>query len=283
MYMPDLKPTYKERILSLTGRVFIEPGHVGAVYQDSHFSHFLKEGQHPPLSRWDQQLVAQIPIKPHLVKLEMEVQSADSFLFNLVTSISFTFNPMKADKRRQNEATTIALNSATGKLIQDQVLREAQYGARKTIGGYGAESLLCGRVRSDIEREIRHHLQATMSDLGVSINPSSGVLIESLTPPEVVIRVQNTHYERRKTIELLENHPETAIQTFLLESLTQQNGVMVFNNRNPMHILLENLYANAFDDSESHPLPADVYQTVNAAFTNKAVRANGSHKKEVIS
>jgi len=283
MYMPELKPTYKERLRSLTGGIYIEPNHVGAIFRDSQFSHFIESGWHPPLSRWDHKLAAQIPVKLYNEDLKIEALSGDGWPHTLAASIAFIFNPMKAIRTRQAEAANLTLNGTNGRLIRDKVLREAKYAARKAIGSYNAEQLLSGHIRRAVERDIRHHLQAILTDLGVNIDPTSGVFIEALTPPETVTRVQNTHYERRKTIELLENHPETAIQTFLLESLIQQNGVMVFNNRNPMHILLENLYANAFDDSESHPLPADAYQIVNATFTNKAVRANGSHKKEVIS
>lgn len=283
MYMPDLKLTHKERLLNLTGRFFIEHNHVGVVYRNSQFSHFLESGWHLPLSQWDQKLVAQIAIKLYTEELKIEALSGDGPPHNIALSIAFTFNPMKAAKNRQAEAANLALNGTNGRLIREKVLREAKYAVRKTVGSYSTEKLLCGHIRRHIERDIRHHLQAVLTDLGVSIDPTSGVFIESLTPPEVVTRVQNTHYERRKAIELLEKHSETAVQAFLLESLAQQNGVMVFNNHGAMHNLLENLYAAAFTDHQPHPYPADDYQTVDIVLPNTSVRANGNYQREVIS
>ena len=201
MYMSDLKPTYKERLRSLTGGIYIESNHVGAIFRDSQFSHFIESGWHPPLSGWDQKLIAQIPVKIYTEALKIEALSGDGWPHNLTASIAFAFNPMKAARVRQADAANLALNGTNSRLIREKVLREAQYGARKAVGSYNAEQLLTGHIRRAVERDIRHHLQAILTDLGVSIDPTSGVFLEALTPPEAVTRVQNTHYERRKTID----------------------------------------------------------------------------------
>lgn len=284
MYLHDLKPTYKERLLGFIGRLYIEPNHIGVVFRDSQFSNFLKPGWHPSLSGWNQQLVAHIPVKLYTEDLQIEALSSDGWPHNVAAAISFTFNPLKADKSRQAEAADLALNAPNCRLIRDKVMREAQYGARKAIASYDAEHLMWGHIRHRVERDIRHHLQTVLTDLGISIDNTSGVFLKALIPPKIVTRVQNTHYERRKTIELLENHPETAVQAFLLESLTQQNGVVVFNSQNAMHKSLEKLYATAFTNHDHRSTPystdehqTDEYQTMDIVLPTASVRANGKY------
>lgn len=277
MYQTNSKPTYKERLLALTGYVRIAPNHVGLVYRNGRFAYFLESGWYPPLNLWDEQLVAQIPIKIHLVPISMEVLSADGFCFRLELSVCFTFNPAKSASKRRVEAATIVFSGNADSIITNRVIREAQYSAPKSIGYYTGETLLAGQIRSRLEREIRHHLQATLADLGVIIQPTGGVLIEALTPPEALTRTQNMQYQRRKTIELLEKYPEAALQAHLLESLTQQ-GNMIYVNRHASQGLLDHLYAAAFPNIDSHLSHAGEYQTLDLALANSFTQTNGRIK-----
>ena len=280
MNMYNGNSPYKDRLLDLTGSLQIEPNHVGVIFKNGRFADFLEHGRYPPLNPWNTRLVAQVPIKQHRVEAKMEVQSADGFTFNLALSVYFIFDPSQANQRRQAEAVAIVLGPNPNKSIQERVLREAQYGARKVIGVHAAESLLCGPTRNRVERDLRHHLQAVLHDLGVSMEPTNGVLIDALTPPEALARAQIAAYQRRKTIELLEQHPASALQAFLLETLTQPNNVTVFNNRTDANGLLENLYATAFaEHNGSYPLSPDEYRQNSIVYTESPTRSNGNHRR----
>lgn len=95
--------------------------------------------------------------------------------------------------------------------------------------------------------------------------------------------MQKATYERRKTIELLEQYPETALQTYLIETLTQQNNLMVFNNRGVGQHLLENLYTAAFTKEDSYPAHLNYQPEESIIFTNATARSNGTLRKEVMS
>lgn len=270
--------TIKESLLDMTGYILIEHGRVGIVWRNGCFSEFLEAGRYPPLNPWNERLIAQIPIKLLSTESEeLEASSADGFTFNTKVSVWFTFDPSKAARKQRVTVAQLALAHKSDEKIKAQVLRDAKYGLRKVVGRYKAEDLMQGQTRSSLEREIRHHLQSVLTEFGILIRPSSGVLIEALTPPDVLTDVKQTFYQRQKAVELLEQHPQTALQVHLLETLGRGGNIMYLNGSMPNQ-LLGKLMESAFVESDSMSIGLEGHNVVH----NNAYREiNGRNKKGV--
>lgn len=275
MFSSTQHSPYKGRLLQMIGRVFIDDNHLGIVFYNGRFAHFLSSGWQPAPSAWNGQLF-QIPIGSYLLKIDMPAQSADGFAFQATFSVLFSSDPSRAKPEHQAEMVSIALGHNASSMLRNWVERQAQYGIRKLVGAMNSEQLMSGKQYNYLERNLRHHLQATLSDLGFLFQTSDSVLIESLTPPDTLRNVQHTLYRRQKTADFLATHPQ-ALQAHLLDTMAQSDNVFL-NTTGPGNALHE-LYRAAFATNQSYPLSAHWQDT---SMTMRNGSHNGKHAQEVI-
>jgi hypothetical protein len=246
------RETMQDRLLKMMGYILIEPNHLGVVEANGRFAYFLPPGRHPPLNNWNTRLVAQIPTPMHLLDFTFTILSADRVNFTVDISVWCQFNPAKAARPHRANMATVAMGSDPASALRTIVGRATRYGLQKIIGTMSADALMQGSAVTTIERSVRHHLQTTLSDRGILCNTSSGVLIETLTPPPDVAEMQSVAYRRRKTAELLE-HPR-ALQAHLLETLERQDNVFYMNGTG-MRKAMEGLIEAAFAHTPSSSPP----------------------------
>ncbi len=269
-------PPIKDRCRQWVGQIKIAPGHLGVVFRDGKFARFLQSGWNDPISSWDEQLVAVIPIQFYQVETNLDVKSADGFSFKAVMSIQFMFNPDKVTGPNRAERIMLALSDDIDDIIQNQVARQAKYCLAKSAGDYLAADLVGGQARARLARSVRHHLHTTLSDQGVIFHASGSVLIESLTPPEALTESQIKFYERQKTVDLLNQHPDLALKAFLLETSLQPNNMM-FGNRTLLQNLVETLYMDAFAKSSEPDVFPNSHRQTAAVYANTPINNNGFH------
>lgn len=275
MFSSTQNSPYKDRLLQMIGRVLVADNYLGVVFYNGRFAHFLPPGWHPAPSAWNGQLF-QIPVKAYLLKINMPAQSADGFTFQATFSVLFSADPSRARSERQAEMAGIILERNADSVVRSWVERQAQYGMRKLVGEMDSEQLLAGKQYNCLERNLRHHLQATLSDLGFLFQANDSVLIESLTPPDTLINVQHMLYRRQKTADFLATHPQ-ALQAHLLDTMAQSDNVFL-NTAGPGNALHE-LYRAAFATNQNYPLSAHWQDT---SMTMRNGSQNGKHNQEVI-
>ena len=106
------------------------------------------------------------------------------------------------------------------------VTRGTKFGLMKAAGIYDADALLDGHTLHKLTRGVRHHLQATFSDLGIYVQEADSVLLDALNPPKILAETSQTVYRYRKMGEVLEQYAEATPHLLLIDSLTQGHNMV---------------------------------------------------------
>lgn len=189
----DERLTINQILRQKRGDVQVKPGQLGIVAQDGRFGHFLQPGWHPPLNRWNEQLVMYFSIIARTVEATEKMMAADGQSFIASISVRFTFDPSKADKDHLGEMANITMGRSTERLLREKVTRAALYGLRNQINLFNSNELMRGQIYNQLEKGVRCYLLRAFTGLGISIEGDDSIIVKSLEPsPELLeeIRLQ---------------------------------------------------------------------------------------------
>lgn len=189
----DEKLTINQILRQKTGQIQVKPGQLGVVAQDGRFGHFLPSGWHPPLNRWNEQLVMYFSIIARTVEATEKMMAADGQTFIASISVRYTFDPSKADNDHLGEMANIAMGQSAERLLREKVTRAALYGLRNQINLFNSNELMRGQIYTQLEKGVRCYLLRAFTGLGIMMEGSDSIIVKSLEPsPELMeeIRLQ---------------------------------------------------------------------------------------------
>jgi len=228
------------------GEIFIPERHIGIVYQDGRFSRFLPPGFNPRLRRWDEQLVATIPISFHNTESTVSIRSSDGFTFHAGISTRFSFNPGLASPDRQSLMAEIAVRQDKNTVINKLMEREVESGIVILCGEYASEQLMAGNTRTQLERQLKRHIKAVLVASGLVLAESTGLLIRNLEPPASLTQLHLSNYTRNQAVQMLSKIAPELRPIDLLDQMIKQGKASFHMYDAHFSRTLQHYYAQVF-------------------------------------